>query len=140
MPKESLTVFYDGYCPLCVKEMASLAARDKQHKLDLVDVHQTEFTQWYPEITPEAALTILHGYLHNDKERKLVTGLDVTCHAWRLVGKGWLVAPLRWPVLRWFCDKAYLCFARHRFTLSKWLTGKSRCQRCQPFHWQKTDD
>lgn len=131
MQKDSLTLFYDGYCPLCVKEMTSLAAKDKHQRLTLVDVHQSCFEQQYPDINVAEALRYLHGYLYQQQAKTLITGLDVTYQAWRLVGRGWLFAPLRWPILRWFCDKAYLWFARNRFTLSKLLTGKARCQRCE---------
>ena len=131
MQNESLTLFYDGYCPLCVKEMTALATKDKQQKLDLEDVHQEGFAQRFPEINTEAALTMLHGYLYQNNDKRLVTGLDVTYHAWRLVGRGWMIAPLRWSAVKWLADQLYLWFARNRFTLSKLLTGRSRCERCQ---------
>ena len=52
--------------------------------------------------------------------------------AWALVGKGYLIAPLRWPVIRWFADKAYLWFARNRYKVSGWFTGQERCDSCGP--------
>lgn len=135
MNNESLTIFYDGYCPLCVKEMRHLKKRDHTQKLELVDVNESDFAVRYPEISPQDALTKLHGYLHShllgSDTKQLVTGLDVTYHAWRMVGKGWIIAPLRWPIIRWFSDRAYLWFARHRFTISEWVTGQPRCERCK---------
>ena len=131
MPSESLTIFYDSYCPLCVKEMRHLKKLDGGKKLNLVDVHNASFSNTYPEISPQAALTKLHGYLFQQQEKHLITGLDVTYHAWRMVGRGWLIAPLRWPVIRWFSDRAYLWFARHRNTISEKLTGQPRCERCR---------
>jgi predicted DCC family thiol-disulfide oxidoreductase YuxK len=138
---ESLTIFYDGYCPLCVKEMRHLKKLDASQKLDLVDVNDAEFTENFPEISQQDALTRLHGYWYQSapqlseengsEEKQLVTGLDVTYHAWRMVGKGWIIAPLRWPGIRWFSDRLYLWFARHRFTISEWLTGQPRCERCK---------
>ena len=141
MHHESLTIFYDGYCPLCVKEMRHLKKLDESQKLTLVDVNEEDFASQYPEIDPQYALTKLHGYLfHEDRKseshraeshKSLITGLDVTYHAWRMVGRGWLVAPLRWPLIRWFSDKAYLWFAKHRNTISQWVTGQPRCERCK---------
>lgn len=138
---ESLTIFYDGYCPLCVKEMRHLKKLDTARKLTLVDVNDSDFASNYPEIDPHYALSRLHGYLfqsehkspnHKSKANKqLVTGLDVTYHAWRMVGRGWLVAPLRWPVIKWFSDKAYIFFAKHRHRISQWITGQPRCERCK---------
>lgn len=131
MPPESLTIFYDSYCPLCVKEMRHLKKLDGGKKLNLVDVNDTSFSDTYPEISPQLALTKLHGYLFQQQGKQLITGLDVTYHAWRMVGRGWLIAPLRWPVIRWFSDRAYLWFARHRNVISEKLTGQPRCERCQ---------
>lgn len=130
-PRETLTIFYDGYCPLCVKEMRHLKRLDQFQKLNLVDVNEDDFSANYPEISVQDALTKLHGYLFQSDNKNLVTGLDVTYHAWRMVGKGWLVAPLRWPIISWFSDRAYLWFAKHRLTISEWLTGQPRCERCK---------
>ncbi|MEK9766399.1 MAG: DCC1-like thiol-disulfide oxidoreductase family protein, partial [Thalassolituus sp.] len=71
--------------------------------------------------------------LHADTASgELLLGLDVTYRAWALVGKGFWIAPLRWPVIRWFADKAYLWFARNRYKVSGWLTGQERCNTCGP--------
>ncbi|WP_241902410.1 DCC1-like thiol-disulfide oxidoreductase family protein [Vibrio breoganii] len=43
------TLFYDGTCPLCVKEMTSLKKHDTSNQLLLVDIHAQHFTD-YPYI------------------------------------------------------------------------------------------
>ncbi|MGU3841687.1 thiol-disulfide oxidoreductase DCC family protein, partial [Vibrio diabolicus] len=58
---------------------------------------------------------------------ELILGLDVTHRAWQLVGRGWLYAPLRWPLLKPIADWLYLRFANNRYRVSYWLTGSSRC-------------
>ncbi|MDN3685045.1 DUF393 domain-containing protein [Vibrio sinaloensis] len=65
------------------------------------------------------------------KDNQLILGLDVTYYAWHLVGKGWLYAPLRWPLFKPVADWAYMRFANNRYTISKWLTGKSKCSNGQ---------
>ncbi|BDX08169.1 thiol-disulfide oxidoreductase DCC family protein [Planctobacterium marinum] len=130
MKREQLTILYDGQCPLCVKEMRHLMKADSQHKIQLADINAPDFTTRFPEVSHQAAMSKLHGYLEDQSSKTLVTGLDVTYHAWRLVGKGWLIAPLRWPVIKVIADYCYLKFAKNRFTLSRWLTGQSRCQSC----------
>ncbi|WP_038173462.1 thiol-disulfide oxidoreductase DCC family protein [Vibrio pacinii] len=119
-----LTIFYDGLCPLCVKEMNSLHRHDKNHAIKLVDTQSSDM-QHYPTIDKHRAGQILHG-LKQDGE--LLLGLDVTYYAWKLVGKGWLYAPLRWSVVKPLADWAYLKFARNRYRWSKLLTGKSKCE------------
>lgn len=123
----ALTVFYDGHCPLCVTEMRHLARFDHQRLLHLQDLHAPGFRQRYPHIDPVAADRILHG---QRADGTLLYGLDVTCLAWRLVGRHRWLQVLRWPGIRWVADRAYLGFARYRQGLAYLLTGQARCERC----------
>ena len=123
-----LIVFYDGYCPLCQKEMKHLQSVDYDHKLQLEDIQAADFNQRYPHIDRTEASRIL---LSQTMDGELLRGLDSTHAAWSLVSKGWRTAPLRWPVIRWFADRAYLFFARNRYQISGLLTGQQRCQTCQ---------
>lgn len=128
----TLTVFYDGSCPLCVAEMDQLRALNTQNHLRFENILAPDFSKRYPAIDPAAASNILHGMLReNDTDNeRLLLGLDVTHKAWSLVGKKRWIAVLRWPVIRWFADRAYLFFARNRYRLSFLFTGKSRCEPC----------
>ncbi|MGF1704476.1 thiol-disulfide oxidoreductase DCC family protein [Enterovibrio baiacu] len=131
----TLTVFYDGSCPLCVAEMDQLRALNTQNHLRFEDVLAPDFQSRYPAIDPAAASNVLHGILSdtdqlNDTDGQLLLGLDVTYKAWSLVGKKRWIAVLRWPVIRWFADRAYLFFARNRYRISYLFTGKSRCEPC----------
>lgn len=117
------TVFYDGNCPLCAAEMTLLANYDHHSRLCLEDIHARDFSQRYPNIDLQAANQILHG---QTPDGTLVYGLDVTVTAWGLVGKKPWLKVLRWPLVRWFADKAYLFFAKHRMGFAFFLTGR-RC-------------
>ena len=50
----TLTLFYDGHCPLCVKEMNKLKGYDTHHQLLLVDTHSSMFDD-YPDIDSHKA-------------------------------------------------------------------------------------
>lgn len=127
-----LVIFYDGKCPLCVNEMQHLSRIDKDRSLSFFDIHNPKLLIEHSDINFSDANDILHGKTANGEVLK---GLDVTYEAWRLVGKGYLIAPLRWFWLRPIADKVYLLFAKNRFTVSRWLTGKPRCtESCElPF-------
>lgn len=118
-----LTVFYDGTCPLCAKEMNALKQRDTKQQIKTVDIYSDAFAD-YPQIDPDQANTILHAL--NEKD-ELLLGLDVTHRAWQLVGRGWLYAPLRWRIIKPIADWLYLKFASNRYRVSYLLTGRSRC-------------
>lgn len=126
----TLTIFYDGNCPLCTAEMSKLKQYDKYQRLDLQNIHQADFQKSFPEIKTSEALNVLHGiYLG-----KVLKGLDVTYRAWILVDKPCRVFWLRLPLIRPIAGKAYSMFAKRRYAisnaLSPWLT-QTECQTCQ---------
>lgn len=57
---------------------------------------QDNFTKHFPHIIVANALQILHG----EYQGRLLLALDVTHRAWTLVGRGALVAPLQFPVIK----------------------------------------
>jgi predicted DCC family thiol-disulfide oxidoreductase YuxK len=128
-----LTIFYDSRCPLCVKEMRALQARDKDRLIALEDIWQADFVERFPTIDPTDAKRVLHAV---DERQRVLTGLDVTAAAWALVGVQYYRC-LRWPLIRPIADRAYRFFARHRYTISRLLTGQARlcednsCQKIQ---------
>lgn len=105
--------------------MNQLKRRNTEKKLAFVDIMQSSFSEEYPELDWQALNDRIHGML---EDGSMLIGLDATHKAWSLVGKGWLYAPLRWPLIRFFADKAYLVFARNRYRISYWLTGKKRAE------------
>ena len=123
-----LTIFYDSSCPLCGAEINQLKAYDRDDQLLFEDINAMDFTERYPCIDKIEANKLLHGQLNNGE---IIYGLDVTCLAWKTVGKyPWLVI-LRWPVIRWFADLAYRFFARYRNIISSVLMGKNKASNCQ---------
>lgn len=121
----AFTIFYDGLCPLCEIEMRHLRKRNTEAQLAFVDITAEDFSEHYPNLDWQALNDRIHGM---EDDGSMLIGLDVTHRAWSLVGVKWLYAPLRWPVIRFFTDKIYLVFAKHRNTISYWLTGKRRCE------------
>jgi predicted DCC family thiol-disulfide oxidoreductase YuxK len=125
---ETLTLFYDGYCPLCVAEMKMLAELDKPGRLRLVDITAADFEERFPHVDRAEANRILHAQW---SDGRMIYGLDVTHQAWKVVGKKPWLAILRWPIVRWFADLAYLGFAYNRYSISWLLTGQRRCESCR---------
>lgn len=112
-----LTIFFDGACPLCNTEMQSLKKHDRNDIITLVDIHTEGFENLYPNINVENALKILHGVYQG----KLLLGLEVTHRAWTIVGKGFWVAPLNWPIVKTLSHLIYLCIAKYRHPISSFF-------------------
>jgi predicted DCC family thiol-disulfide oxidoreductase YuxK len=123
----ALTIFYDGGCPLCVAEMRHLQKLDTAGNIAFENIYEKDFSVRFPHIDQQQADRILHG---QTGEGDMLFGLDVTYRAWVLVGKRKWVAVLRWPLIKGFADIGYLFFARNRYTISRLLTGQSRCDSC----------
>lgn len=121
----AFTIFYDGQCPLCEIEMKHLKKRNTQNKLSFVDIMADDFTAQYPDLDWQALNERIHGMT---PDGTMLIGLDATHRAWTEVGYSWLYAPLRWPVIKYFADKLYILFAKNRYKVSYWLTGKKRCE------------
>ena len=125
----ALRVYYDGLCPLCTREINHIKRLDKQGSLEMQDINASDFEQRFPHIDPIKADRILHGEL---PDGRIILGLDVTCMAWALVGKGHWFAFMRWPLVKPIADRAYLFFARHRHRVSGWFGRPLACDdRCQ---------
>ena len=120
----ALTVFYDSRCPLCAREMRSLAKHDAYRRLALVDLHDAAQMQAWPTIDQPAAMKILHAVR---ADGTLLTGLDANAEAWNQVGHHRWFRLLRLPGIRIISDFAYRIFALHRYRLSGLLTGKQYC-------------
>lgn len=123
-----LTIFYDGHCPLCGLEINKLKQLDEDNQLGFVDINQADFSESYPELDWQTLDARIHGQL---QDGSMINGLDVTYLAWKLVGKGWVYAPLRWPVISWFADKAYNLFARYRKPISSFVMDRKKVDYCQ---------
>ncbi|MCW8935455.1 MAG: DUF393 domain-containing protein [Gammaproteobacteria bacterium] len=122
-----LTIYYDGHCPLCMKEMQLLKRHDNKQSINFVNLHNENFSNEHPHINVSDAIKILHGQLNTGE---LLLGLDVSCKAWSLVGKHKWLAILRWPLIRIIADIFYRLFARYRNKISYLLTGKKNCNSC----------
>lgn len=119
-----LTVFFDGNCPLCAREISALRARDPKQRLHFENIHAADFAYRYPYIDVSKADRILHGQL---ADGQLLYGLDVTAKAWALVDSHRWIQILRWPVIRWFADIAYRCFARLRHPIGRLFGRDNNC-------------
>ncbi|MBB6520084.1 thiol-disulfide oxidoreductase DCC family protein [Pseudoteredinibacter isoporae] len=128
-PTAELNIFYDGTCPLCVKEVDILRTLNHDGKLAFLDIEADGFGEQYPSIDLNEARQILHG---QKGDGSFIYGLDVSHAAWRLVEKGsWRdigFSITRWPLIRPIANFAYILFAKNRYRISFLFTGKSRCE------------
>lgn len=118
-----IEVFFDGGCPLCLREINFLKHRDRHGKIRFTDIDAAEF---HPEVlgkTYDELMAKIYGRL---PEGKWITGVEVFRRLYSAIGFGPLVMLTRLPVLSQMLDLGYHVFARNRLR----LTGRCSARTC----------
>lgn len=126
-PQWPLTLYYDGSCPLCAREIRLLRQRAARQRLQLVDISQPGFQASALGLTQQALQERLHAHF---ADGQWLTGLDATLWSWRAAGMGAWAAPLTWRPLRPLFELGYRLFCRLRLHLDG-LPHPDAAQRCK---------
>ena len=96
----SLTVYFDGSCPMCRREIAI-----------------------YRRLPESAAIDWVDARFHvRDSLGRLYSGAAAFSQMWRMFpGWRWLGWLSAWPPLSWLFEAAYRLFLPLRPTLQKWV-------------------
>lgn len=113
-----LTLYYDGNCPLCVLAMSGLRRADRRATLAFVDIAAPGFDPVPLGVTRAAMNEEMHALR---ADGTLLRGTDSIFAAHVLVGRAWLVWPLRVAVLRPVFGAGYRWLARNRLRISRIL-------------------
>lgn len=115
-----LTLFHDGACPLCRREVRFIRKHDRSGKIGLVDIAADDFDAASYGLDAQAVHAEIHAI---DRDGTVIRGLAVFRRLYGAMGMGWLWAPTGWPVLRPIFDVIYRIFAKVR----PHLPGRKRC-------------
>lgn len=120
-----IEVFFDGGCPLCVREIRLLRSWDqrRQRRIKFTDIHDASFVASDVGKSYDELMAQMHGRL---TDGTWVTGVEVFRRMYAAVGLGPLVWISRWPVIRQVLDMGYVIFARNRL----WITGRCESGTC----------
>lgn len=117
VPSWDVRVLFDGDCPLCVREVNFLRAKDEGHgKLDLVDISAPDYSPADNRgIDFETAMKTIHGVT---PDGDVVKGIEVFDRAYRAVGLGWIYAFARVPALSRVAGVVYDFWAERRLAVT----------------------
>ncbi len=110
-----IEVFYDGACPLCMREIRMLRGRDRRQRIRFVDIAADSFDAASVGLSWKALMDRIHGRL---PDGTLVEGVEVFRRLYAAVGFGPLVALTRLPGVTQLLDLAYHAFAKNRLRLT----------------------
>ena len=116
--KEPDTLYYDGRCPLCQREMSHLA-KLKSDQLVLQDIHALP-----PGTEGPDKITLLQN-LHLKRGSEWIIGLEANVAAWQYTRFGFLWRWLSWPLVKTLASWIYRRWAVRRYAKRYALESES---------------
>lgn len=117
--RPSLTVWYDGACPLCLREIALMRRLDRRERIVFQDVSERG-----PANCPLDQAELLARF-HAREDDRIVSGAEAFAAMWRQIP---LLRPLgelaRLPPALWLLERAYRGFLRLRPRLQRWVAAR----------------
>lgn len=112
---ECTTVYFDGACPVCSREVKLYTRLDRKGAVEWHDVSISQGDLERDGVTQADALARLHARLPNGQ---LVTGVSAFLAIWKMLPGFRLLVPFaRWRPIRWLLERAYDWFAPRRTRL-----------------------
>ena len=108
-------VFFDGDCPLCMREIAMLKRLDVLGRIRFTDIAEASFDPTALGVSWEALMRKIHGRLPNGE---LVEGVEVFRRLYAAVGFERLVGISRLPGISQALNVSYELFAKNRLRLT----------------------
>ncbi|MFT3838990.1 MAG: DUF393 domain-containing protein [Myxococcaceae bacterium] len=120
---ERLEVFFDGECPLCLREINVLRRFDRHGRVRFTDIAAPGFDARGAGVDWQTLMARIHARL---PDGRLIEGVEVFRQLYAAVGFGPLVSVTRLPGISNLLEAGYRWFARNRLR----LTGRCTHDSC----------
>jgi predicted DCC family thiol-disulfide oxidoreductase YuxK len=110
---ERLELFFDGDCPLCLREVRMLQRLDRRGRILFTDIAGAGF-----QPPTELDYATLMDRIHARRGSQWFDGVEVFRQLYAAVGFGPLVALTRAPGISQLLDLGYRVFAKNRLRLT----------------------
>ena len=116
MNTPKLTIFFDGGCPLCKREVDFLQSKNQKGALSFIDINTSDFSSDLKYgITYKQAMDRIHAV---KSDGSVIKDIKVFQEAYSLIGLGWIYAPTKLPILDKFIEFIYGLWAKYRLKLT----------------------
>ncbi len=119
-----IEVFYDGDCPLCLREVKLLRWMDRRQRIRFTDIAAADFVAADYGKSLSEFMEQIQGRLPSGQ---WLVGVEVFRRLYAAIGFGPLVWIPRLPLLSQLCDIGYRVFAKNRLR----LTGRCVKEECK---------
>lgn len=123
-PQQVVEVFYDGQCPLCLREIRLLRWLDSKRRIAFTDIAADDFLAEAYGFTQAQFMAEIQGRL---PDGTWITGVEVFRRLYGAVGFGPFVWLTRLPGISHLLDIGYRFFAKYRLP----LTGRCQSDSCR---------
>lgn len=113
-------VFYDGECPLCMREIRMLMRKDRDGRIQFTNIAGPGFDASAYGTTYQALMTRIRGRL---PDGAWIEGVEVFRRLYTAIGFRWLVAVTRLPGISQLLSLAYVVFAKNRLRMTGRCAG-----------------
>ena len=111
-----LTIFFDGGCPLCKREVDFLKSRNQKGYLSFIDINSSDFSLDFKYgISYKQAMKRIHAFKSNGS---VIKDIKVFQEAYGLIGLGWIYAPTKLPVLDKVIEFIYGLWSKYRLKIT----------------------
>ncbi len=110
-----IEVFFDGDCPLCIREINMLRKLDKRHRVQFTDIASPSFDTGDTGLSWSQFMERIHGRL---PDGTMIEGVEVFRHLYVAVGFARVVSLTRLPIVREALHVGYLLFAKNRLRMT----------------------
>ena len=119
MPPRTLTLFYDGLCPLCSREIEHYRRRAIPDSIAFIDITDGAFDARAHGLEAREVQRVMHV----EQDGKVLAGLDAFVAIWDTIPCfGWLARLARVPLFNEMMRVGYVLFAAVR----PWLPRRKR--------------
>ena len=118
-------VFFDGDCPLCLKEIQLLRKLDRKGRIAFTDIAADNFDPSDIGISYETLMEEIHARL---ADGQWITGVEVFRRLYGAVGFGAVMQLTRLPGVSHTLDFAYEKFAKNRLKLTGRCDDSGVCE------------
>lgn len=121
----TIEMFYDGECPLCLRETRMLQRMDRHRRIQFTNIADPDFDAASYGKSYDEFMAEMHGRL---PDGTWVTGVEVFRRLYSAVGFGPIVWLTRLPIIKQCLNGGYSVFAKNRLKLSGRCTGECSIQ------------
>jgi predicted DCC family thiol-disulfide oxidoreductase YuxK len=135
-PPAVRAALFDGRCAVCSRSARWIGARDRDGRIERLDLRDDATAARFPSLSPDAVRAQMHVVTPDGAVAIGIDGVRAVLE----VLPGWSLAArvLGVPGLRAVAGVVYRAFARHRLTFNRWIPlpeGEEACTDACAVDW-----